>query len=290
MAAGIFFSSAHAQEFSHPDEASSPTPSPNPLEEEFKASSEEHMRSELGVNDITAPSIAMILRDLDEFRPIPIELVMSNDRDATFSNRMQTALHFGSLVADGFVLTVAERPDDIEAVGKALIRQSRSLGVGEKLTSRSKSLLELSNQQDWISMRRELVRTQEDVEQSMMDLRDEEMAHLVSLGGWLRGFQLAAASARENYTEKRARVLAKPEVIDYFLDRLDTLHPRLRKTEYVKVLIENLRGVRRVIVETQGKPPALEQVEAMSDLANAAMTVALAPVNPQGEIPTRIGD
>src|SRR5690606_1649114 len=69
-------------------------------EGELEASSNQHMRDELGVNDITAPSIANLLKDFSTFRPIPFDIIAANPREATYSNRLQTALHFGSLVAD----------------------------------------------------------------------------------------------------------------------------------------------------------------------------------------------
>jgi hypothetical protein len=252
------------------------------LERELRESSEEHMRLELGVNDITTPQIAGVLRDLGSFQPVPMELIHANNREAVYANRMQTALHFGSLVADGFMLTIAERPQDIQEVGKALIRQSRALGVGDRLTKRSKSLFDLSESGNWAGMREELVRTQADVENSMMDLRDEEMAHMISLGGWLRGFQLAARSCTTSYTPDRARILARAEVIDYYLDRLDTLHPNLKRTAFAKALTEKIAAVRDLAMEAPDGLPAAAQVERMSLLADEAMAVALANVDPEG--------
>jgi hypothetical protein len=240
------------------------------------------MREELGVNPITAPSIQDILKQLELFRPVPVDLIESAKRDATFNNRLQTAMHFGSLVADGFMLTLAERPKDVQDVGKALIRQARALGVGERLTKRSKSLLEFSDKGDWIGMRQELVRTQQDVETSMLELRDEEMAHMISLGGWLRGFQLAAASTASSYTPNKARILGNAEILDYFLDRLSTLHPRLKKTEFVKTLTERLKGIRNLIAENQGAVLSPEQVAKVRNLANEAEAAAVAKVDEEG--------
>ena len=221
--------------------------------EDLRESSEEHMREELGVNPITSPSIAGLLNDLEIFRPIPIKLIEATDHSASFGNRLQTALHFGSLVADGFMFTLAERPQDIQNIGKELIRESKALGVGGRLTKRSKSLFELSDKGDWVGMREELVRTQEDVEQSMMELHDEEMAHMISLGGWLRGFQLGAASTVERYSEAKAKILGRIDVVEYFLDRLDTLNPRLKQTEMVAAFITRLREIRLVMVEASGE-------------------------------------
>ena len=252
------------------------------IDTELKQSSDDYMREELGVNPITTPSIQAILKQLELFRPIPLELIDSAKRDATFNNRLQTAMHFGSLVADGFMLTIAERPKDVQDVGKALIRQARALGVGERLTKRSKSLLEFSDKGDWLGMRQELVRTQQDVETSMLELRDEEMAHMISLGGWLRGFQLGANSTASSYTPNKAKILANADIIDYFLDRLSTLHPRLKKTEFVKTLTERIRGIRNLITENQGQALTPDQVAKIRDLANEAEAAAVAKVDEEG--------
>ena len=254
----------------------------NDIEAELKASSDEHMREELGVNPVTSPSIATLLNDLEAFRPVPLSLVEDGTRETTFNNRLQTAIHFGSLVADGFIFTIAERPKDVQDIGKELIRQARALGIGERLTKRSKSLLDLSDKGDWIGMRQELVRTQEDVENTMMELRDEEMAHMVSLGGWLRGFQIGATSTAEKYTTAKANILAKADVIDYFVDRLDTLNPDLKKTEMVTALVEGIKKIRLVLIETQGETPTETQVAKMKQLADEAQSIATAHLDDEG--------
>ena len=99
--------------------------------EDLRESSEEHMREELGVNPITSPSIAGLLNDLEIFRPIPIKLIEATDHSASFGNRLQTALHFGSLVADGFMFTLAERPQDIQTSARnSFVNPRRLESVG----------------------------------------------------------------------------------------------------------------------------------------------------------------
>ena len=251
---------------------------------ELESSSTEHMREELGVNPVTSPSIASLLKDLEAFRPVPMKTIESANRGASFSNRLQTALHFGSLVADGFMLTVAERPQDVQDIGRELIRQSRALGVGERLAKRSKSLFELSDKGDWVGMRGELVKTQEDVEESMMELHDEEMAHMVSLGGWLRGFQLGAVSTDDRYSPAKAEILGRVDVMEYFLDRLDTLNPRLKATEMVTEFTDRIKKIRLVAIETQGAIPTPEQVAKMRKLADEAEQIATAKVDGDGKL------
>jgi hypothetical protein len=253
-------------------------------DKELEKDSQDHMREELGVNEITTPSIQQVLKDLESFQPPPAAVLEGMNRDGTFENRLQTALHFGALVADGFVLTLAQRQADVEDIGRALIRQSRALGVGDRLTKRSKVLLELNSKGDWVGMREELVKTQTDVEQSMMDLHDEEMAHMISLGGWLRGFQLAANNCAEKFTPAKAAVLANPDIIDYYLDRLDTLHPRLKKTELVTTMIARMKELRTLATPASGQTLTIDDVKKMQELSNQLMAIALGPVDSEGNI------
>jgi hypothetical protein len=117
----------------------------------------------------------------------------------------------------------------------------------------------------------------------MLELRDEEMAHMISLGGWLRGFQLGAGSTATSYTPNKARILGNVEILDYYLDRLSTLHPRLKKTEFVKTLTEKLKGIRNLIAENQGQVLSPEQVAKASSLANDAEAAAVARVDEEGK-------
>ncbi len=257
---------------------------PAQLEQMLEESSGQHIREELGVNPITAPAIRNLLPQLEQFRPIPLELIAQNKTDLSFSNRMQTAIHFGTMVADGFMLALAERSSDVETIGKALLRQAHNLGVGDRLNRRSKSLLEKSSRGDWQGMREELVQTQADVEDAMMELHDEEIAHFISLGGWLRGFQLAATSTAQNYHPNRAQALVNDPVMEYFIERLSTIHPRMRTTELVSGLITKLSALRETCRQTEGRSPSKEEVEKMRSLSSEAFLLCVSPVDKEGKI------
>lgn len=245
------------------------------MEQDLAEGAEGHMREELGVNETTAPPIQKLLLDLDNFQPISMKLVEANDLNATFPNRFQTALHFGMIIADGFVIVINERPQSIQNVGRALIRQSRALGVGDSLTKRAASLIDLGQKGEWTKLREELIKTQSDVESAMMSLHDEEVAHVISFGGWLRGFQLAANATADNYTPQRAAGLGRLDVMSYFIDRLDTLNPRLKQARLVALLIGNMKTIYSIASKADGRPPSQSEVRDMRDLANEMVTAAM---------------
>jgi len=228
---------------------------------------DEYAREELGVNELTTPSIQRLFSELEVFKPVPVSLIAETDFDRTYNNRFQTSLNFGALICDGFFAVVAEQKGLIQQVGRALLRQAKSLAVGQRLSTHANSLLELGTRGDWAELKLELIKTQADVEDAMIELRDEEMAHMISLGGWLRGFEIGAIVTAEDYSPQRAEGLMKTDVMDYFLDRLSTLNPRLKNTELVNSIISRLEAIRKIAGAAGDRAPSRSEVAQMRDLA-----------------------
>src|SRR4029077_4682077 len=128
-----------------------------------------------------------------------------------------------------------------------------------------KELLELAKRSDWKALRKELIVTQNDVENAMLDLRDEELAHLLSLGGWIRGLEIAAASVAADWTPERVAKLRQMELLDYFLQQLDTLSPPLKSTPLISRIITALKSVRQKL--TVDPPLSKEDVSSIRDTA-----------------------
>lgn len=237
-------------------------------------SAEQHFREELGVNELTTPLVGKVFADLELFQPPPLGMVRSFDLKRSYPDRFQTAIQFGALVANGFVATIARQKQLVLDTGRALIREANTLSAGQRLTARSRSLLELGDRNDWQGLREELNATQEDVEESMLALKDGELADLISLGGWFRGFQLAAHVTSEHYTEAKASALVRPAVMDYFIARMDCLNPAMKKRPAVIMISANLKAIRALV--SPDHPPTRSDVERMRDLADEAMSAALA--------------
>lgn len=245
---------------------------------------DEFAREELGVNELTTPSIRGLFNDLEAFKPVPVDLLAKTDFDRTYNNRFQTSLNFGALISTGFFAVMAEQRGLVEKVGRALLKQARSLAVGERLSTHANSLLEIGQKGDWAELKLELIKTQSDVEDAMIELRDEEMAHMVSLGGWLRGFEIGTIATAENYSPQRAAGLVKMDVMDYFLDRLSTLNPRLKTTELYTGITSRLQTIRAIAKEADSRPPTKNEVERMRDLAIGINDVMSARVDDTGRI------
>ncbi len=226
----------------------------------------DHIREELGVNSFTAPSIQIVLQELNALKPFSFDKVWRDLPDATPPDRARLALSTGAVIADGFLTVTMEKQSRIEPVGRVLLRLAKGLGVSERVTKHSRSIIENAARQRWDDVRQELVRAQADVEAALLGLKDEEMAHLVALGGWLRGLEMTSSIVHEDYTPERARRLIQPELMDYFLDRVNTLNPNFKRTKLGTVMETNLKEIKRLTtkpVDAPIEPADVKQIRAL---------------------------
>jgi hypothetical protein len=208
---------------------------------------DDHFREELGVNDFTVPSIRKIFEDLEALEPLPYEQLTRELPRPQTTDRLVLALNFGGIIADGFLIVQLKDPNQIEDVARTILKYCDSMGVGVRVKPHGKALLEKAFNQQWDTLKEELAATQADVEYEMLQLRDEQFAHLISLGGWLRALEIASESVAEEYDPGRADNLVRPTLVDYFQDRLQYLHPRLREKPLILLIEDNLDQIRLIL-------------------------------------------
>jgi hypothetical protein len=225
------------------------------------AASGEHEREELGVNRYTTPRIDRLFEQLDKLQPLPFDQLWRPLPAAAPAQREVKGLVFGGLVADGFLIVAGKKQNLVDELGRVLIREARGLGVGDSVTRHSASLSELGRAGKWPAVRKELSATQDDVENAMIALRDEKLAALISLGGWLRGLEITAAAVQMNYSPERARTLQQPELVEYFAEELATLPPQIEHSPIFENLRKGVTAIRSMIGSSNKEPMRPEQVE-----------------------------
>jgi hypothetical protein len=238
-------------------------------------SKDPHFREELGVNQYTAPSIESLFQTLDSLKPIPIQQLSRTPQTLRINNRVKFALSFGVLIGDGFLAVAGEDSKSIESLGRELLRRAKGLGVEQRVTRHSKQLLNLAGQSKWRELRKELIITQKDVELAMLDLRDEEIAHLLSLGGWIRGLEIAAACVTSTFTPERAAKLRQLDLLDYYLQRLGDLSPSLKATPWMINIVQGLTAIRQKLSSPQ--PLTKEDCASIQTTAHDLVSVIETP-------------
>ncbi len=228
---------------------------------------DEHVREEFGVNEFTTPSIRRLFDMLNHVGKLSYDSLKRPFTDKTPADRVVVSLGLGTLIADGFLIVQCEKLEEMEAVGRAMIKYGKALGAGTRMNKHTQSLFEYSLKGNWQDLRVELAKTQADVEAEMVQLRDVDIAHLISLGGWLRALEIATQSIADNYTEEKTRQLTRRDIAEYYLMSLDSLHPSLMKNPTLQALRKGIEELLPLVDVPQGKALSHDEVKALHQKA-----------------------
>ncbi len=234
-----------------------------------------HVREELAVNEFTAPSISKLFDTLQSLMPLPIAEVARKMPARMSQDRADLAIELGFLIADGFLVVQAEQLDQVEELAKDLTRYGKALGAGDRVNRHAAGLLDSAKKKDVAQLKKELTATQHDVETELVSLRDADLAHLISLGGWIRALEVSTVAVDKQFGVERARKVMREDIADYYADSVAGLEPRISERPNYLAMRDVLAGLRTEMVLEEGKQPTQELMSEIRKQAAKLVELAL---------------
>ena len=234
-----------------------------------------HVREELAVNEFTAPSIAKLFDTLQFLMPLPLlenELKLPERMPL---DRADLAIELGFLIADGFLVVQAEQLDKVEELATKLTRYGKALGAGDRVNRHAAGLLDSAKNKDVPQLKKELAATQRDVEAELVTLRDADLAHLISLGGWIRALAVSTVAVDKQFSEERARKVMREDIADYYTESVAGLEPRISERPNYLAMRDLLAGLRTEMVVKEGDEPTPEMMKEIRIQAAKLVELAL---------------
>lgn len=200
------------------------------------------------VDEVVVPVPSEIFNVLDKLGSPNWKGEMRPNLGQDTGNRAQVALLLGTVIAEGFVAVEAEDSVKVKEIGQEVLKLAAAINVRNAVIARSKSIIDKADAKNWRSVREELDGALQDVRGAMRELGDDELAQLVSLGGWIRGTEVLTSIVSKNYTPEGAELLNQPELVNYFSRRLDEMrNSRLKREDLVARVRKLLRDIRPMI-------------------------------------------
>ncbi len=199
------------------------------------------------VDDVVVPVPSEIFGVLDKLGSPNWHEVLRTGKPVPPGNRPQTALLLGTVIAEGFIAVEAQDGEQVKAIGRNVLTLAGAIGVKKSVISRSNAIIEAADKKDWPKARQELDGALKDVKDAMIELHDDQLAQLVSLGGWLRGTEALCEVVQKNYTKDAADLLHQPLLLEYFQRRLDGMDAHLKKNPVVKTIQGKLGDIAPLI-------------------------------------------
>src|ERR1044071_8144244 len=172
------------------------------------------------VEDVVVPLPGEVFSALNKLGPVNWKEYVRTEKSPNFSERPRTALLLGNVIADGFIAVQAQDAPAVKEIGQRVLTLAKGIGVGASITPHAKAITEAADRRNWVSVRQELDRTQNSVQNAMNEVHDEKLSQLVSLGGWLRGTEVLTAVVNKRYSQEGSELLHQPDLLAYFETKL----------------------------------------------------------------------
>jgi hypothetical protein len=234
-----------------------------------------HVREELAVNEFTAPSIAKLFDTLQFLMPLPVVETERKMPARMPMDRADLAMELGFLIADGFLVVQAEQLEKVEGMAKDLTRYGKALGAGDRVNRHAAGLLDSAKKKNVTQLKQELAATQRDVEEELVTLRDADLAHLISLGGWIRALEVSTVAVDKQFSVERARKVMREDIADYYTESVAGLEPRISERANYLAMRNLLAGLRTEMTLKDGEQPTVATMKEIRKQAAKLVELAL---------------
>jgi hypothetical protein len=194
---------------------------------------------------VAVPVPKEIFRSLDQFRDANWPAVKRPEiaRWRSHGDQAQIATLLGVVIAEGFIAMEAKDSAEVKNLGQSVLSLAGGLGVRDRALRRSRSIMEFAEKEEWSDARKEWDGVLSDLENGMIEIKSEDLARLVSLGGWLRGTEALSALILQNYSPEHSNLIRQPELIHYLEKQLRSMNSEIQRRPIVAKLLDGLRKV-----------------------------------------------
>ncbi len=234
-----------------------------------------HVREELAINEFTAPSISKLFETLQFLAPLPLIDTELKLPERMPLDRADLAMELGFLIAEGFLIVQSEQLDKVEDLAAELNRYGKALGAGNRVNRHAASLLDSAEAKNVEQLKKELTNTQRDVEKELITLRDADLAHLISLGGWIRALQVSSVAVDRQFSAERASKVMREDIADYYTSSVGGLEPRIAERPNYRQMRLILSGLRLEMTLDPAEQPTPEKMKEIRAQAQRLVELAL---------------
>ena len=190
-------------------------------------------------------------------------------------SRTQTALYLGTVVAEGFLAVQAEDVNAVRDAGRTVLNLAQSLGLREAVLRHTSTIENAADKGDWKRVRREFDATRQTVRDLMAERDDEDLAHCVSIGGWLRGTEIVTAMMLPRYSEDRGEILYQPAILDHFSKEMKGMSRSVRGSRDMKTISKSFARLRNLMAKDKRFP--IKDIQSIHEICEELRVKTIQP-------------
>lgn len=231
------------------------------------------------VDQVVIPVPGEIMAILEKLGEMGWAAEMRPPVRANFRDRTDYALALGVAVADGFIAVQAEDKAEVQVVGRSVLRFAEALGLRQAVTKHCQAILDAGEAGDWAGVRRELDLTEKTAREAMEKMEDGPLATSVSLGGWVRGTEVASSVISKGFTADKAELLNQPDLVKHFVSSIRNMDEKVRTNPKMAAIATALDRVVLLMGEEDEPVPSDAAVE-INEICKGVVDIILGVAEP----------
>jgi hypothetical protein len=160
----------------------------------------------------------------------------------------------------------AEDAAEVKKIGTTVRKLAKAIAVEKAVIDRAKAITDSADKKDWQGVRKELDGALKDVKKAMTELENDSLAHLVSIGGWIRGTEALTQVVNGKFDKSGAELLHQPVLIDYFDKRLKDMPKKFKSNSVVTDVEKGVLEIRPLIGIENGDQISEKSVKEVGDI------------------------
>ncbi len=171
------------------------------------------------------------------------------------TERLRVAFTLGGLIADSYLALQAGDAQQFKNNSQDLLKYSRVLGLAEKVTPDVMAGSKMAETEDWPALRKQVLQTQQRIDALLIEQRDEDLAVLVSLGMWIRLFDITTSLVvAETALQNKTLCIGSIPFLNELVARYERLTEATRTNESVAIIGNVLVQLQRHWTTSEGQP------------------------------------
>ncbi len=233
------------------------------------------------IDEVIVPVPGEILAILEKLGESGWKSEIRKPARVSLRGRVDYALALGIAVADGFIAVQAQDKAAVESAGRRVLQYAEALGLRQSVTRHCQAILDAGDAGDWAGVRRELDRTEKTAREAMARMDDWALATSVSLGGWVRGTEVASSVISKAFTADKAELLNQPDLVKHFSNSIGKMDEKVRENPKM-VAVATALGSMVSLMGGEDEPVPSDAVVEMNEICRGVVATILGTAEPAG--------
>jgi len=210
--------------------------------------------------DYILPSPAQLFNSLEKGKNINWKGLVVLNKNTNYTSDVQLALNIGARSADGLVSVYANDMKMAKDLWMTINDLAQRLNLDESLSETKKTLKKAIDAKDMKALRQSLDVAHSATEKALKIRKDNDLAVLVSLGGWLEGMYLTSKGLVQTYDNASAKLLRQGDLVGTFIKRISKMNNTIKNQSSLKTIIIELPKVKKLVDVKRNKAVSKKNV------------------------------